>query len=107
MSEGRPSPVAPQKPTTGMLIDVVVLCFAKSELKSLVGTDALRSVLEGAQRDLFPAPDTLSLQPVYELLESQPGFDADKAVMPFCRIKQWEQQLRVTVEMPHQLEVLD
>ena len=109
MSEARaqsPTP-KPQKPASSTLIDVIVLCFAKSELKSLVGTDALRSVLDGAQRDLFPSPEVMALQPVYELLESQPGFDADKAVAPFCRIKQWENQLRVRVDMPHQLDVLD
>lgn len=108
MPDPRPvTPTGPIKPTSSTLIDVVVLCFAKSELKSLVGTDALRSVLEGAQRDLFPEPDVMSLQPVYELLESQPGFEAEKAVAPFCRIKQWESQLRVRVDLPVTLDTLD
>jgi hypothetical protein len=94
-------------PPTPTLIDVIVLVFAKSELRELVGTDALRSVLEGQQRALFPELDTMDLQPLYELLEGQPGFDAEKAISPFCRLKTWEAQLKVKVRMPVALEVLD
>lgn len=89
------------------LIDVVVLVFARSELKNLVGTDALRTVLSGSQRALFPEPNTMSLQPIWELIESQPGFDPDKAVPPMCRLKTWEGQLKVKVEMPTALADLD
>lgn len=88
------------------LIDVVVLVFARSELKNLVGTDALRTVLSG-DRALFPSPGTMSLQPIWELIESQPGFDAEQAVPPMCRIKTWENQLKIKVEMPAALADLD
>jgi hypothetical protein len=94
-------------PSTTTLIDVIVLVFAKSELRTLVGTDALRTVLEGEQRALFPELDTMVLQPVYELLESQPGFDPEKAVAPFCRLKTWEQRIGIKIVMPTPLEVLD
>lgn len=93
-------------PPTSALIDVIVLVFSKSELKSLVGTDALKTVLEGT-RALFPEPETLDLQPVYELLESQPGFDPDKAVAPFCRLKTWEVRLRTKILMPAALAEVD
>jgi hypothetical protein len=92
---------------TATLIDVIVLVFARSELKTLVGTDALRTVLAGSQRELFPEPGTMSLQPVWELIESQPGFDADKAIPPMCRIKTWEGHLKVKVAMPVALDHLD
>lgn len=91
----------------GTLIDVIVLVFARSELKNLVGTDALRTVLSGSQRALFPEPGAMSLQPVWELIESQPGFDADLAIPPMCRLKAWENQLLVKVEMPEPLAHLD
>lgn len=91
----------------GTLIDVIVLVFARSELKNLVGTDALRTVLSGSQRALFPEPGAMSLQPVWELIESQPGFDADLAIPPMCRLKAWENQLKVKVEMPEPLAHLD
>jgi len=94
-------------PTSSTLIDVIVLVFAKSELKAVVGTDALRTVLEGSHRALFPEPDTLALQPVYDLLEDQPGFDKDKVVAPMCRIKSWEAQLKTKVLLPSALEGLD
>jgi hypothetical protein len=91
----------------GTLIDVIVLVFARSELKNLVGTDALRTVLSGSQRALFPEPGAMSLQPVWELIESQPGFDAELAIPPMCRLKAWENQLKVKVEMPEPLAHLD
>lgn len=94
-------------PSTAVLIDVVVLCFAKSELKTLVGTDALRTVLEGSQREMFPEPGVMVLQPVFELLESQPGFDKNKAIAPMCRIKSWEGRLKTKVQMPEGLDTLD
>lgn len=89
------------------LIDVVVLVFARSELKALVGTDALRTVLNGSQRAMFPDPQTMSLQPVWDLLQEQPGFDPEQAVPPMCRLKTWEAQLKVKVQMPEALEHLD
>jgi hypothetical protein len=89
------------------LIDVVVLVFARSELKTLVGTDALRTVLNGSHRALFPEPQTMSLQPIWELIEDQPGFDREKAIPPMCRLKTWEGQLKVKVVMPVALEALD
>ncbi len=91
----------------GTLIDVIVLVFARSELKNLVGTDALRTVLSGSQRALFPEPGTMSLQPVWELIESQPGFDAELAIPPMCRLKAWEAPLKVKVELPESLVHLD
>lgn len=91
----------------GTLIDVIVLVFARSELKNLVGTDALRTVLSGSQRALFPEPGAMSLQPVWDLIESQPGFDAELAIPPMCRLKTWEGQLKVKVEMPEPLSHLD
>jgi hypothetical protein len=93
--------------STTTLIDVVVLVFARSDLKALVGTDALRTVLNGSQRAMFPEPQTMSLQPVWDLLESQPGFDADLAIAPMCRLKTWEGQLKVKIQMPVALEHLD
>jgi hypothetical protein len=89
------------------LIDVIVLVFARSELRELVGTDALRSVLEGLQRQLFPDPNTIALQVVWELLESQPGFQAEHALAPICRLKSWETSLDVKVVLPDGLEGLD
>lgn len=94
-------------PPVGTLLDVVVLCFAKSELKELVGTDALRVVLESKQREIFPELDVMALQPVWELLESQEGFDKKKAFAPVCRIKSWEGRLKIRVDMPSTLDVLD
>lgn len=99
-----------EPPSASTLIDVIVLAFARSTLRDLVGTGALRSVLEDTQRTqrtLFPELGTMSLQPVWELLEAQPGFQADKAIAPMCRIKQIGPKLHVNVVMPQALDDID
>jgi hypothetical protein len=88
------------------LIDAIVLAFSKSRLKDVVGTDALRMVLTGTMKDMLARENHLSLQPVYELLESQPGFVHEDAVPPLCRIKQWEPKLKLIVELPKELGVM-
>lgn len=94
-------------PTTQTLIDVIVFVFAKSDLRDVVGTDALRTVLEGSARDLFPEPGKLTLQPVYDLLADQPGFDDSKVIAPMCRLKTWEGLLKTKIELPTALAGLD
>jgi hypothetical protein len=95
----------PGRPTS-VLIDTIVLAFSRSRMKDLVGTDALRSVLAGT-KDLVPAANTLSLAPVWQLLEGQPGFVAEDALAPMCRIKAWEPHLKVIVELPGAAAALD
>jgi len=94
-------------PSEQTIIDVIVLVFARSQLRDLVGTDALRTVLAGSTRELFPESRQLALQPVWELLESQAGFDRDQATPPMCRLKLLEDKLAITVILPVVLQVLD
>jgi hypothetical protein len=84
------------------LIDVIVACCSRSELKPLVGTDALRTVLQGAemQRAMFPERGVMTLQPLYDLLTEQAGFEHAFSIVPLCRIKEWESVLGVKVELP-------
>ena len=91
------------------VIDAIVLAFSRSKLRELVGTDALKMVLSGTTttRELFPDPGTLSLQPLWDLLESQPGFIPEDATPPLCRIKSWESSLEMTVALPNHLLELD
>lgn len=89
------------------LIDVVVLVFARSRLRDVVGTDALKMLLSGSHRELFPEPRTLTLQPVWELLESQAGFDPELATPPLCRLKLLEDKLQIAVRLPVALAALD
>jgi hypothetical protein len=85
------------------VVDAIVLAFSKSDVRDVVGTDALRMVLEGHYRDMMKTPGVLSLQPVYDLLLKQPGVQADQATPAFCRIKQWEGRLNIPIEMPQEL----
>jgi hypothetical protein len=93
------------RPTTAV-IDAIVLAFSKSRLKDVVGTDALKMVLAGITKEMLQKENTLSLQPVYELLESQPGFVHADAIPPLCRIKQWEPKLKLIVELPKELGLM-
>jgi hypothetical protein len=80
-------------------LEALILAFAHSRAKALVGTDALRSVLSGQYRELHH-DGIFDLEPVWQLLAQQPGFDPEQVRPPLCRFKTWEAQLAVTVRLP-------
>lgn len=80
-------------------IDALVLAFSHSRASSLVGTDALRTVLTGQYRELVKA-GTFYLDEVWGLLESQPGFDPALVKPPLCRFKLWSDELGLEVALP-------
>jgi hypothetical protein len=82
-----------------MQIDALVLACANSRLKDVVGTDALRSVLDVEYRDLT-AEGVFDLQTIWELFEQQPGFDPDAAASPLARFKSWEKRFGLEVKLP-------
>src|SRR5215813_10841226 len=47
------------------IVDAIVLAFSKSDVRDVVGTDALRMVLEGRYVDMIKTAGVLTLQPVY------------------------------------------
>jgi hypothetical protein len=81
------------------IIGAIVLVFAQSKLKDLVGSDPLRSVLSGQYRDLVQ-DGTLHLQVIWDLLEDQPGFEREDAEPVFCVLKSWQEDFQLEVEMP-------
>lgn len=87
------------------LINALILACSQSLLRDIVGTDALRSVLDVEFRELLVG-GTFRLQPVWDLFASQPGFEPDAAIPPMCRMKSWERQLGVDVVMPAALAEL-
>lgn len=80
-------------------IDALVLAFSHSRASSLVGTDALRTVLTGQYRELVKG-GTFYLDEVWGLLESQPGFDPALVKPPLCRFKLWSDELGLEVALP-------
>ena len=92
---GDPSAPTPKR----MLIDALVLACANSRLRDVVGTDALRSVLDVEYRDLT-AGGAFDLQTIWELFEQQPGFDPDSAAAPLARFKSWEKRLGMEIKLP-------
>jgi hypothetical protein len=87
-------------------LEALIVAFAHSRAKTLVGTDALRSVLSLQYREL-PDDGAFDLEPVWELCAQQPGFDPVHVRPPLCRFKSWEAQLRITVLMPRAMAGLD
>ena len=87
------------------VIEALVLAFAHSEAREMVGTDALRSVLEVEYYELV-SDGVINLQPLWELLEQQPGFDAEKAKPPICIFKSWQRRLTIEVKLPDSLQGL-
>ena len=88
------------------IIDAIVLAFSKSEVRDVVGTDALKMVLEGRYLEMVKVPNVLSLQPVWDLLLSQQGVAAEQVNPVFCRIKQWENRLNMPIVLPRELDTL-
>ena len=81
------------------VINAIVTVFANSKLKEVVGTDALRTVLRGEYREMVRGGE-LHLQPAWDLMAEQPGFDPSAAEPPFCKLKQWEPELGLKVQLP-------
>lgn len=111
MAEISPPPTAPiAAPPSPVpkrnVIDSIVLAFAHSEARELAGTDALRMVLDARYLELVKTPGTVDLQPVWDLLTTQPGFVPEQAVPPLCRVKAWEPQLKVQIALPRELATL-
>jgi len=99
-------PDRPGAPGKREIIEAIVLAFTHSEASELVGTDALRMVLDGQYVDMVQQPGTLDLAPLWALLNRQPGFQADHALPPLYRLKSWERALKRTVTLPGPLEQL-
>lgn len=94
-----------RRPEKRTIIDALVLAFSHSEIRAVVGTDALRSVLEVEFKDMMSG-STFDLEQLWDLLQSQPGFTAEAAVPPMCLFKSWEARLGIEVKMPAELEEL-
>ena len=88
------------------VIDLIVLAFVHSAVKDLVGTDALRSVLEVRYRSMTQDGD-LNLEPLWSLLCDQPGFDQAAATPAVSKLKSFESQLGMAVRLPEAMAGLD
>jgi hypothetical protein len=84
------------------VLEAIILAFSHSRAKHMVGTDALRTVLEMESREIV-RDGVVNLQPLWNLLESQPSFEAETCHAPIARIKQWEKQLGLDVVIPEQM----
>ena len=93
------------QPTQTHHTEALILAFTHSRAHSLVGTDALRTVIHGSYREMLRG-DNFELDSLWTLLEAQPGFEAADVMPPLCRFKTWEGDLEINVILPPQLGVL-
>jgi hypothetical protein len=93
---------AQRRPDKRAIVDALVLAFSHSDIRSVVGTDALRSVLDVEYKDMLSG-STFDLAQLWELLQTQPGFTADAATPPMCVFKSWESRLGIEVKLPAEL----
>lgn len=91
-----------RRPDKRVIVDALVLAFSHSEIRSVVGTDALRSVLDVEYKDMMTG-STFSLEQLWDLLKSQPGFNPEAAVPPMCLFKTWESRLGIEVQLPEEI----
>ena len=88
-----------RRPEKQQVIDALVLAFSYSRAAKLVGTDALRSVISVEYHDIV-RDNAFDLQPVWELLEGQPGFEPEAVTAPLAMFKSWEDRLGLQVKLP-------
>lgn len=91
-----------QAATKNQLIELVVLALGASQMKD-VGLGALRGVL-GSDPRFSVLDGAADLQPVWELLESQPDFQKGAAVSALCWVKSQEPRLGISIKLPAALE---
>ena len=87
------------------IVDALVLAFSHSGLSDVVGSDALRLVLDAQYVDLMEGR-TFRIDKLWSLLEEQPGFSADLALPPLCRFMSWQSILELQSEVPPAIEAL-
>jgi hypothetical protein len=87
-----------QAATKNQLIELVVLALGASQLKD-VGLNALRGVL-GSDPKFAVLDGAADLQPVWDLLESQPNFQKAAAVSALCWVKSQEGRLGISLTLP-------
>jgi hypothetical protein len=98
------APPVPARASKQRILDLLTVALGATPLRDM-GLDAIRSVL-GANPRIAVLDGAFDLEPVWELLESQEGFDADVAKPPFALVKSLEGRLGVVVKLPRALEGL-
>jgi hypothetical protein len=88
-----------------VVTEALVLAFAHSEAKLLVGTDALRSIIEVRYRDLTQS-GAFDLADVLDLLASQPGYTEEPVASALLRFHAWEDQLGLPIKLPPSITAL-
>ncbi len=88
------------------MIDALVLVFSHSAIATIVGTDALRSVLAVEYHDMVK-DGVFDMQQLWELLADQPGFDPAAAAPPLCLIRTWQDKLGLEMRLPEALAEMD
>jgi ActR/RegA family two-component response regulator len=83
--------------------EALVLVFSNSALKDVVGTDALRTAINVRYKEMVQNPGVLDLRPLWDILAAQPGFSAELARAPLCRLKLWERDIGGEILLPSAL----
>lgn len=74
------------------IANLIIYAFSRSDVAEVVGHSALRAVIRGIFRDMYQ-DEELHLQPLWEVLQEQPGFDLSDATPVACKLKVWEDRM--------------
>lgn len=88
------------------VIDGLVLVITRSGARDLIAADTLRDALSVEFEEMVTDDGDLDLEPVWEILEEQPGFDTEKVTPALCLFKTFESRLELEVKMPAALAEL-
>lgn len=85
-----------------ILIELLVHTLAKSTLREVVAPEALRTVLASEYHEMVRG-DVCDLQPLWDLLAAQPGFEPKAAYPPLLYVKSLEPRLGLRIELPREV----
>src|SRR3954468_14562638 len=94
------APPASAQVSKTKFMEVLILVLMRSNLKKIVGEDALRMVLPEMMDAIMRGDSRAQLEPVWTMLASQPNFEAEQAFPPLSLLKSWEPVLGVAVVLP-------
>jgi hypothetical protein len=92
------APPVPARASKQRILDLLTLALGATPLREM-GVDAIRSVL-GANPRIAVLDGAFDLEPVWDLLASQEGFDPEVAKPPFALLKSLEGRLGVQMKLP-------
>jgi hypothetical protein len=79
------------------------VCIERSNLARVISLDTVRSVIESALDEIYRGGE-FQLEPLWQILEREPGISARDAAAPLLAFKSFEHEAGLRVRLPDTVE---